>query len=854
MVVVLVGWLSWACGGGADAPIDGPNSPVDGGLTDGDPTDGQSDGPTDGPIDGAIDGAIDGPIDGPIDAGIPTPTDLVATMVSPSRVHLAWQPVTGAASYQVLRGPGPGLETVLATASQASYDDDQLVSGELCWQVTAVGGGATSPRSNEVCLTIDLTPAAPTNVTATAVSATRIDVGWTAVAGASSYDVYQATGAGTFARAGTATAPPFAAMHLEPSTTYRYVVRAIASDGSESPDSAEASATTPHGQCFVPSTHPTVTAALADPACFDIRIAAGTYTERVTIDRDVRVRGIGAVVLDGEAGGSVVTITSAATAVVIQDLTIRNGKAPRGGGLLVHGGTTLRRVRVENNVAESALVGEGGGIYCDHVELVLEDTIIIGNRASTTDLTSTEWHPLGGGGVFHEGFRLRITGGSIEQNRVTGGATNLYALGGGIVMLQDYEFLALTEFTIDGTVVRENTIELTGSSSRGTGGGIYFSGAAGPADKLTLANARVEANRIVAASGAGGGLMSLLETGFGGSPTVEIVGTTVSANRLELGTGDGRGGGIYIIPNTDDHYDLNLVLDHAHITGNVIVGGEIRGGGVAFAHGHQFEGSGVGSTFSITHSEIAGNELQGMTPDGGGIYYQCHICDSELALSQSTVSGNRSMGSQGAKNGGIATEDIRRVHVVDSTISGNEARASSGPARGGGIGVQSYEISRAYFASSTISANLVTGSDAAGGGIYFEAVSDESNPFEDQLTATFANTIVAQNSGSDCVAELDRATVFYEARSAGYNLFGSMGTCTVIAGPGDQNGANALLLPLADNGGATRTHALGATSPARDLGDPAGCKAPDGSTLAVDQRDLARVANGRCDIGSFETQ
>ena len=57
------------------------------------------------------------------------------------------------------------------------------------------------------------------------------------------------------------------------------------------------------------------------------------------------------------------------------------------------------------------------------------------------------------------------------------------------------------------------------------------------------------------------------------------------------------------------------------------------------------------------------------------------------------------------------------------------------------------------------------------------------------------------------------------------------------------------LLPLADNGGATATHALSETSPALDAGD-------NGAGLATDQRGagFARTEGARTDIGAFELQ
>jgi len=55
---------------------------------------------------------------------------------------------------------------------------------------------------------------------------------------------------------------------------------------------------------------------------------------------------------------------------------------------------------------------------------------------------------------------------------------------------------------------------------------------------------------------------------------------------------------------------------------------------------------------------------------------------------------------------------------------------------------------------------------------------------------------------------------------------------------------------LADNGGATMTHALLCDSPARDLVASAtnGC----GSTYSTDQRGVLRPAFGACDVGAFE--
>ena len=56
---------------------------------------------------------------------------------------------------------------------------------------------------------------------------------------------------------------------------------------------------------------------------------------------------------------------------------------------------------------------------------------------------------------------------------------------------------------------------------------------------------------------------------------------------------------------------------------------------------------------------------------------------------------------------------------------------------------------------------------------------------------------------------------------------------------------DALIEPLADNGGPTSTHALQPTSPAIDAADGAACP-------ATDQRGVARPQGAGCDVGAFE--
>jgi Ca2+-binding RTX toxin-like protein len=85
-----------------------------------------------------------------------------------------------------------------------------------------------------------------------------------------------------------------------------------------------------------------------------------------------------------------------------------------------------------------------------------------------------------------------------------------------------------------------------------------------------------------------------------------------------------------------------------------------------------------------------------------------------------------------------------------------------------------------------------------------------------------------------------------------YNLFGHDGNAGVEGfdpGPTDivpSAPLSAILLALADNGGATFTHALAIDSPALDA-SPA-----DTDCLPTDQRGVPRPQGAACDIGAFE--
>ena len=201
---------------------------------------------------------------------------------------------------------------------------------------------------------------------------------------------------------------------------------------------------------------------------------------------------------------------------------------------------------------------------------------------------------------------------------------------------------------------------------------------------------------------------------------------------------------------------------------------------------------------------------------GGGI----KSMGGQLTILDSTICGNSAAG----RGGGIKLCCNSTLDLINSTISGNDAQRE-----GGGIHIRGVVT----ITHSTISDN----SASAGGGVLVRGNSDHTLGILD-----ITNTIVANNvAGGDCTVG-DEGTIGANAN----NLVGD-GSCSP-AYAGDPK-----LAPLANNGGATWTHALLPGSPAIDAIPAKSC------TLTADQRGESRpagraLAAPRCDVGAFERQ
>ena len=256
-----------------------------------------------------------------------------------------------------------------------------------------------------------------------------------------------------------------------------------------------------------------------------------------------------------------------------------------------------------------------------------------------------------------------------------------------------------------------------------------------------------------------------------------------------------------------------------------IEGGSIDGGGTV--RNSTFSGNTASIGGAIHGSGLVENSIFfGNSADiGGGI-----VNVGTVTVSNSTFHGNAA-----SQSGGGIHLEFGVSTVVNTTFSGNRA--------GDGGGIYSYGSVLAV-SNSTFSGNSAT----VGGGINNNGTLTVSNStfsgngavdgggvYNQQGAVVLKNTIVADSpSGNNCSGAIT---------DGGGNFSYPDTTCPGI-------NADPLLGPLQNNGGPTRTMALGEGSAALDAGIDLTCiSAPVNS---LDQRGVMRPQGTHCDSGSVE--
>jgi CSLREA domain-containing protein len=334
-----------------------------------------------------------------------------------------------------------------------------------------------------------------------------------------------------------------------------------------------------------------------------------------------------------------------------------------------------------------------------------------------------------------------------------------------------------------------------------------------------------------------------------GAASVSLSGLTITGGRPDPDyVVDGAGGGI-------DNVAGSVALDDVVVTGNGSTDLYVSAAGIR-----------NGGTMTITRSVVSGNVAYG--GDAGGI-----LNTGKMTIEDSSVAGNGNLLGGGIRNDGT-------ISIARTAIIGNSAvQTDYSPAAGGGL----HNTGTATLVNTTVSGNVASATERAsahgagifnGGGLNLSGVTVTDNhdgvacsPVSCAITghdagiagpATLALTIVARNTwsrddpfdnGGSAAGAGDCASL----TSLGGNVIGNTADCVVTGAMStDRLDVDPLLGPLADNGGPTQTHALQLGSPAIDLvaAGSLGC----GTTLAADQRGVARPQGKGCDSGAFEAE
>jgi hypothetical protein len=318
-------------------------------------------------------------------------------------------------------------------------------------------------------------------------------------------------------------------------------------------------------------------------------------------------------------------------------------------------------------------------------------------------------------------------------------------------------------------------------------------------------------------------------TGFFGGAICNLGGVTIIENSIFKGNvADGHGGAIVNMQSGDltirDSFFVGNEADRGgalqneksklSIENSVIISNRSYGSGGGIGTDHS--GSPSNNMIDISNTTIDANLA---AVDGGGM----DLHTSNASITGSTISNN----SAGRNAGGVQSS-FGTLTIRNSTISGNSADG-----RGGGI--ESLFGSGGF--NNRVDMNNVTvtqnHSGDAGGGVY----NSDSRDFR------FLNSILAENlddeGPSDCAGRLI---------ASGHNLVQSPTESCIFSEQDNIIGQAPLLMPLSDNGGLTRTHALQPESPAIDAGNPASPGSGGQACELTDQRGSPR----NCDIGAYE--
>ena len=621
--------------------------------------------------------------------------------------------------------------------------------------------------------------------------------------------------------------------------------------------------------CGIDASHATIQSAIDDAACERVCVPAGTYKEHLTLGRAFEIVGAGAssTFVDGtgsvagDAGdvGGAITITGGT--VTLRDLTVQKGTALKGGCINSIAPLVLDGVVVTG----CSSTWEGGGIYQKGASLTLQNgSDVTTNTLTTTTADSTNDYP-GGAGVYAESTIVVVDASTIEKNAtsVTRSGLGSHPYGGGL--FANGASVLLEAAKISGNAVSTSSAD----QAFAYGGGIAcMNGSVSALSGTSFDGNKADTSSAASINEAQGGALAMINCA---ATLSSAAFTNDSATATPAAPTSGpqqyaRGGAIWMTNGT-------LNGDLVTFSGN----GALATGYSVTAQGGAFYSSDANVAFERTSLDGNIAKTKGAVSSGSAVAYGGAIASFNNNLSVSitfqgtTLSNNTAVAdaidttvTRISLGGGIfatagSGSAILTTAFVNSTVSGNTASAlgatGTAIARAGGIYAQAgggAASVRLQLLSATITSNTASGLTNTGGGILIDPGGSSA--------ASGAETSGSIVAGNAATADVDCQTMTPTSLySHGYDLIGSTTGCT-LAGPQTGNlTGDPKLVPLADNGGPTKTHALAADSPALNAGQPGGAAGDFSSAiLTTDQRGKPRPTGSSGaslpDIGAFEAQ
>ncbi|MBX2978695.1 MAG: hypothetical protein KF905_05310 [Flavobacteriales bacterium] len=556
------------------------------------------------------------------------------------------------------------------------------------------------------------------------------------------------------------------------------------------------------------------------------------------------------------AGGGIEDNAGAAGSVTLVDVILNNnmtGSAPgNGGGFHITGPgvATITGGTVNGNVA--AL--EGGGLWNGTGTMLVDGVTIDGNVANGALADQ------GGGGIFAIGGTVTVQNGTVISNNMANGAAG----SGGGIMIDTTATLIIMNSTLHNNHANRagGGIEIFGKPgllhvvtdviftdnttgpAPGNGGAVHITG---PGD-MNITGGSVTGNT---ATREGGGL-------WNGSGTMVVDAVMIDGNIASGPAADDGGGGLF------NNGGTLIVQNGTMVTNNIADGAAGSGGGlfnfngvvmvdsVYFGMNEAVRAGGgieaLNGTTTVSNSMFVGNDcsaegvLPAFAPGNGGAV---HVTGAGVFTFMTSTAENNKAGNEG---GGLWGANAGVLNVVRSTVNDNLAPKGGGLfLQGGGPDTGVMLVDR-----STVAANKAT----TGGGV-------QVNGGEAMLLASTiaGNSALETGGGAFLMAGMistnssiiaDNTAPMAADFSGGFSnaMFtlvedgtGAMGIADGV--DGNLVGADPGLMPLMDNGGATRTMGLACGSVAINAGDPA--------LMDDDQRGMP-VFNMQRDMGAFELQ